>query len=148
MSRSFPSLTSSNTYRVNSLKLGGIRIRWRKREGLMWRYFMSILLPNLSWGEFRNAPLILSRYAEMNRSNGFLAIKNPIEFGEDRADNSFSTDGRGYFLRASVTGGIFRDLKTVLLYPAYWLKIWSQLKYKTSIRMDDYYFQWLRFWYE
>ena len=55
----------------------------------------------------------------MNRSNGFLAIKKPIEFGEDRADKSFSTDGRGYFLRASVTGGIFRDLKTVLLYPAY-----------------------------
>ena len=74
----------------------------------------------------------------MNRSNGFLAIKNPIEFGEDRADKSFSTGGRGYFLRASVTGGIFRDLKTVLLYPANWLKIWSQLKYDTSIRMIDY----------
>ena len=51
----------------------------------------------------------------MNLSNGSLAIKNPTEFGEDNADNSFSADGRGYFLLARVTGGIFLDRNTVLL---------------------------------
>ena len=51
----------------------------------------------------------------MNLSNGSLAIKNPTEFGEDNADNNFSVDGRGYFLLARVTGGIFLDLNTVLL---------------------------------
>ena len=77
-----------------------------------------MILPSLSCGEFGSAPLILSRYAETNRSNGFLAIRNPTEFGEESEDNSFCTDGRGYLFRAKVTGGIFRVLKTVLLYPA------------------------------
>ena len=77
-----------------------------------------MILPNLSCGEFGSAPLILSRYAETKRSNGFLAIRNPTEFGEDSEDKSFFADGRGYFFRAKVTGGIFLVLKTVLSYPA------------------------------